>query len=531
MQIDHSNLDEPGEAVRAEVLEEVDQPVNQDSLRKATGQGFSWLSFCLVIGKCLHFLSQLILGKILLDEDFGIFAIASSIAMFLRVFNDGGVAQVLVQRGESQFSRLSGPAFWIAMSFGLAAGLVLAGIAPLAAYIYDEQKLLPMILLFAITMPLSTPSTIFKAKLRMDLRFQTVAWISIVWFMIRYLGVVLFALLGFGVMSFVIPLPIVALFELFATYAATRIKPWRRKLKFREWNEIIGSSFWVMGTAFFRGLTRNGDYMVLGLLVSKAVLGQYFFGYQIAVQFALLMATNIQYVLYPVMSRLATDPARQAKAIVRTIRLMILVAAPFSMIVAATIKTIELLVWQEKWALAVPLMQIFAVAAPIRLLPEIVHTVITSRGQFRKSALLVLTEGLLLMLSAWLAVELFGINLTQIALFVASTQVAFSILLTLVILRGYGIRLREVLGAFLPTWIASAAVAAVTIVISRWYFTGVPLFAQLLLEIGLFSLLFCVLARSLFANQLDELASVVPRPLEGLVRRVFFLKRTSMAQN
>ena len=527
MQSNPSDFDEPGEAAPIDGPEAVEISVNQPSLGKTAGQGFSWLTLSTVVGKILNFLTQLVLGAILLDEEFGIYAIAASVANFLRVLNDGGVAQILVQRGENQFSRLSGPAFWIAMCFSLVTGSLLAGIAPLAAYIYNEPKLLPMILLIAVTIPLSAPTTIFKAKLRMDLRFQTMAWISVAWFLIRHLGTILFALLGYGVMSFILSIPIVCLFELFATFMATRIFPWRTKLQFRLWAEILGSSFWVMAGAFFRGLARNCDYLVLGLLVSKATLGQYFFGYQLTVQIALLMATNIQYVLFPVMSRLANEPARQAKAIVRTIRLMVLVAAPLSLIVATTIESIEAIFWQEKWAMAVPLMKIFAIAAPIRLLPEIVHAAMTSRGQFGKSALLVLAEGALLMFSAWLAVALFGSNLTQIALLIAASQVAFSIILTLVILRGYGVQPTNVLGAFLPIWSTSIAVAATTIAVSELYLADTSLTVRLLLEIGLFSLQFLVLVRCFFAGQLDELASVIPRPLEGVVRRVFFLNQST----
>jgi hypothetical protein len=195
--------------------------------------------------------------------------------------------------------------------------------------------------------------------------------------------------------------------------------------------------------------------------------------------------------------------------------------------IAATIESIEALCWQEKWAMAIPLMQIFSIVAPIRLIPEIIHAAMFSRGQFGKSAVLLLAEGALLMFSAWLAVELFGSNLTQVALLIAFFQVAFSITLIVAILRGYGVQPVDVLAALLPVWVTSAAVAAMTVALSASFLTDVPLLVRLLLEIGLFSLLFLVLVRTLFSNQLDELASVVPRPLEGVVRRAFFLNRAS----
>ena len=520
-----SEFDEPSEFVAAEGSESALPLGKQQSLGKAAGHGFSWFSISIIVGKVLNFLTQLVLGAILLDEEFGIFAIASSIAVFLRVFNDGGVAHVLVQRGKSQFDRLAGPAFWISMCFSLATGLLMAAITPLAVHLYGNSQLAPLMYLLAVTIPLSCPATILKAKLRVELRFQTIAWISVSWFLIRQSGTIILALLGYGAMSFVIPLPFVTLLELVAVSVITRITPWKGKIRVSQWPEILGSSFWVAFAAFLRGLSSNGDYIVLGLLVPTAILGQYFFGYQLTVQFAVLMAANIQYVLFPVMSHLASEPARQARAIVRTIRLMTLVAAPFSLIVAATISSIEALAWQEKWAAAVPLMQIFSVAAPLRLISEIVHAAIMSRGQFRRSAKLRLFEALLLMFSAWFAVRLFGANLTQIALLIAASQATFSVVLTLVVLRGYGIRPADVWRAFLPAWITATAVAALTVAVSGWYLNALPQLVRLLLETCLFSGGFLLLARMLFSKQLEELASVVPGSLKGLVRRVFLLKQ------
>jgi hypothetical protein len=132
-----------------------------------------------------------------------------------------------------------------------------------------------------------------------------------------------------------------------------------------------------------------------------------------------------------------------------------------------------------------------------------------------------------LVFSAWLAAKLFGSNLTLIALVIAASQVAFSIVMTLSVLRGYRVRPADVWRAFLPAWVTSTAIAALTIAVSTRYMADSPPMVRLLLEACLFSGVFLLLARILFSKQLEELASVVPGSLAGLVRRVFLLKQVA----
>lgn len=499
------------------------ETVGQESLGKAAGRGFTWLSLCLVVGKLLSFLTQIVLGRLLLDEDFGVFAIATSIANFLRVFNDGGVAQVLIQRGAAQFEKLTPPAFWIGICFSSVTGVLLAIASPWIATIYGDSRLMPLLWVFALTVVLSAPATLFKAKLRIDLRFKTLAWIGTAWFAFRYLGTILLAYLGYGAMSFVLPLPFVSIFECLATYAATRIIPWEGGWQLSLWPSILGNSLWVMLAAFARGLARNGDYLVLGLLVLPGLVGQYFFGYQLTAQFAILMASNVQFVLFPVLSRLASDPDRQARAIVKTIRLMMLVSGPVCLLVAVNIEALEAVLWDKKWAMAVPLMQIFSIVAPIRLVPDIVHAAITSRGEFRRSAVLFLLEGVVLMLSVWLAVGISGADITDIALIVAASQTLFSLGLTIVVLSNFGISATPIVSALLPAWLCSMAAALLAARIGYVVATNDQYFVLIAINSVIFFTTFMLFMRLFFARHLAELAGVIPHPWDTFLRRSLLL--------
>ncbi|QEG34700.1 oligosaccharide flippase family protein [Bythopirellula goksoeyrii] len=496
---------------------------SQKALGKTAGSGFTWLSLTLAVGKLLSFVTQIVLGRLLLDEDFGVFAIATSIANFLRILNDGGVAQVLIQRGPALFEKWTAPAFWIGICFSLFTGIFLAAASPWIAALYGDSQLVPLLWVFALTIVISAPTTLFKAKLRIELRFRTLAWVGTVWFFLRYLGVIYLAYRGYGAMSFVLPLPLASLFECVAFYILTRMTPWKGGWQLHLWPSILGNSTWAMLSAFARGLARNGDYIVLGLLVSPSLVGQYFFGYQLTAQFAILMASNVQFVLFPVLSHLATDPGRQSRAIIKTIRVMMLVSCPICLLVAINIEVLEAVLWDKKWSMAVPLMQIFSIVAPIRLIPDIVHAAITSRGEFRRSANLFLLEGAFLMLSVWLAASITGANITGIALIVATLQTGFSLALTMIVLSNFKISISLIVKALMPAWLCSMGAALITVKIGNAITTDGQYFVLLAANTAIFCALFLLFMRLFFSRRLAELAGIIPPPWDSFLLRSLFL--------
>ena len=497
------------------------------SLGRAVGHGFSWLSFSLFAGRAFGVVAQLILGRLLSDEDFGEFAIVVSVASLVRVFLDGGVPQVLIQRGDSEFRRLAGPGFWLSALFGFTAGCGLAAASPLLARFYDDPHLTPLLLIVAASLPLGAPSAMMRAALRVDLRFKALALIALGWFAVRHFGSVGLALVGFGAMSLVLPLLFNVLFEWAAAYWATRMKPWRAPLGIAEWPGLLRDSVWVVTAACCRGLTRTGDYLVLGAMTPKSVVGKYYFGYLITTQIVEMLAANLQQVMFPVMSRLTAEPQRQSRAILRTTRMLVLVAAPVSLALAIGIEPmitfLDSWLWKGKWSAAIPLMQILAVAAPVRMFSDVVNAALASRGRFRASAGLTLVEGLWLMASAFLSVVLFGENLAGIAAVIAISQVLFSILANMLMLRGFGIAGKEFLAAVLPAWLIAVGSAAVATLASAAAGLTRESLTSLAISAPVFVVAFAALARRVLRTDLEDLIRVMPAALGGLTRRALML--------
>ncbi len=501
------------------------QRAEKISLGKTAGKGFSWITFSLVLGKVLIFIAQIVLGWILTEEDFGVLAIVASFIAFIRIFQDGGLSQVLVQRGSARFQDLQGIGFWLVATVSIVAGIVMALLAPGISWIYGDERLTPLLWVLASTLPLGAPATFMRARLQIDLQFRVISMIVAIRFLIRSVGMIVLALLGFGTMSFVLPLVFVAIYDNLATYKYTRAKPWSATIAWGEWRSLVADSSWVVATAVFRGLARNGDYLVLGLLIPTNLVGLYFFGYQLTIQFTWLIALNLRHVFFPILSQLADQPARQAAAISRTLRMLMLVMAPTNMLFAVTIAPLEELIWHQKWAAAVPLMQIFAVVSPILIFSDIVSAALASRGQYRLGGLLVFLEGAWLLFSAWLAVMIAGTeNITLIASWIFALQVAFLLTESALILNTFTIRPPAFFRSFLPQWSTALGAAGITAVIGRTLPAGMLPVAQVVVLAILYLVSFSLLAVWLLRSDLKELANVAPGPLGKVLSKVFFLR-------
>ena len=233
-------------------------------------------------------------------------------------------------------------------------------------------------------------------------------------------------------------------------------------------------------------------------------MGIYFFSYLMTSQFIEVLAMNLNQVMFPVMSLVSDQPERQSRALERTLRMLVLVAAPTSLVLAATIRPLEVVLWNEKWAAAVPLMQVFAVTAPLRMFSDVMLAALSGRGQFRGGALLTLAEGLWSMVLSWVIVTVVGCepsDLTFVATLIAVSHVSFSVVSSLLISRTFAISPGSFLAAILPAWLASLAAAAAAAGTAAMLVESFGPLVTFLTGVVVFGVAFTVIARDVLAQR------------------------------
>lgn len=512
------------------------KPARQKSeaLGGKVGRGMSWMASATLIVKILSFASTIVLGRLLSEDDYGVYGMAMGLSAFAQVLRDGGMRRILIQKQAHRYAGLSGPMYWFSGSFNMAAGVLLGAAAFPLAWLYDEPELAGVLLATAVSIPLTTAMGVYRAKMAVDLQFRQLAAMNTYGAVVRYASMILFAMLGFGALSFTLPLVAMSIFEGAYGYWATRDSPWRRSPRFRLWPALWSKAKWIVLGTLAMATLRQGDYFVFGLLkarqwLSTGAVGQYVFAFQIAVQINVLVAVNLQAVLFPALTKLVHEPMRYVQAVLRATRVMMLVGSVFGLGLACVMSPLESLLWDGKWAESVGAVMWMAAFFPMRLLTSVLNSAQMSRGRFKEWFWLTLLQGVGMMGAAAIAGLLFN-HAEQLSLIIG---LYFLVGVTPTCLWGMarcGVPWKQSLLAVTPAWLVVCAAGGLTLIlahlvepISMGHVRWVDLSFEVMLRGVTFSVLAVIGLRVFARRSLAETVEVAPARTRRMVRKILRL--------
>ena len=509
-----------------EPLQELPPPEprpRERALGRTAAHGAAWTMLQTIVRKGIGYVALIPLGYFLTKDEWGIYATSVAFAGFVMLTRQGGVRELLAQRGAKEYETLIGPVFWLALAFNILTAVLLAAAAPFAVWFYQDERMLVLVLIPAVTVILNTPALVLRTKLRIDLKFSLFSRLAMFSSIIQWSLAVALAWLGFGPKSLVLPFPIVALFEWIVLGVLTRERLLRRRPEPRRWPGIFSQTKWlIFGTLAMLTLNR-GAYLVLGKVADTVVLGTYYFGYMLVAQTAMLLADNLQTVFVPTLARLNDEPERQRAAVIRALRSITIFGSFISLGLGVVIVPLEQVVWHGKYADAVVAAQLLALTFPTRLTNGLVTSSLNARGMFKAWSLLTLAQGFGLMVTAYFAGS-WGADATRIAAWIASYIGVSGIIVLLVGFGMQGIRASSALGALLPAWGLALACAGGCELLRRGPLDGVRPIVQVVLLGGLFTGSYMLLIRTLMTRRCVELLVAMPGPAQRLGQRALFLK-------
>ncbi len=532
----------------------------QEALGKKVSKGVSWMVLSTFVIKSLSFAATFVLGILLNDSDYAVYGIAMGIAAFAQVLRDGGLRQILIQKQAHRYHKLSGSVFWLSAAFNGSAGLLLALASWPLSWMYGEPLLAPVLLATATSIVISTPLGIYRARMAVDLNYRRLAEARTISSAVRYIAMIAFAAAGLGPLAFTLPLVLCAIFEGLFGYAITRDMPWMRPPRFRLWPALWSKSKWLILGTFAMSTLRQGDYLVLGWLkiagvVSMSAVGYYVFAYQIAVQINVLVVGNLHAVLFPALSKLADEPERHRRAVLRAVRVMMLFGSAFGLALACAFTPLQTILWGGKWTPAIAAVLWMAAFFPLRLLTGVLNSAQLSKGRYREWFWLTLIQGMGMMAAAALAGTLSNpiigktlldrlhttlrlpfdfpdlpTNPSGIISLVVGMYFAIGVAPTVIWgLHRLGVPAKDTIRAVLPTWLVACAAASVTFVLVKQ--VQVPTVnierldaaIDLAIRMVLFGSLYLLGLRVFLTKSLAETIDVLPKRFSKRINRVLRL--------
>lgn len=488
------------------------------------------------LGKVLVAATLVLLGTLLTQADFGLYSLAVGVMMFVQTFANGGVREVLVQRGR-EWSTLAGPVFWLCLTINIVVGVAagIAGEVVARGYVArgvldDPARLTGLLWVAAATVPLSTFPSVLTARLSIDLRFRSVAWLQACSVTVRYAGQIGMALSGFGVMSLVWPTLASTVLEGVVGWALTRQQVWRARPNVRIWPSLLRQSTWMVLGQVCNGVANYGYLVIAGWWIPQAQMGVYWWALQLVMQVETTITYNLMQVVFPVLARFQDDRPRQAAAALRVGRAAQFVITLMALGLAVTFPALEVICWGGKWSAAAWPLAILAVFYPVRgLFAGVGMPVLQAAGRFREVFVSWAILAVATLAAARLCADMDGTP-TALAWGVGASSAVVCLFISYRALRLVGAGRGAVVSTSLQIPILGAVLAAGAWALDAWVVApmlagaGRPLAAaRFLIDGTVFTLLYVGAIRILAPRYLMDVLAIVPGPLRRPAYRVLHL--------
>jgi len=349
-------------------------------LGHATTRGFALMSGQVLAVKAINLIGQVILAWILDRRDYGFVALAYSVSAFIALIQRSGVREMLVQRGR-HFAVWATPAFWFSLALGALCALLMVAMAPLAAAFYRDSRVAPLLLVLSLAVLLDSLNAVPESKLQIDLRFGLLAVTNLLTGAVAMASSILFAALGFGAFSFILPLLIANIIRLCIYWPVVR-PPIRRAPAVHRWKYFIRASGLLAGASLLTTVTWQGDYIILGRLYPKEVVGLYFWAFNLSIQALYFSADAVAGVLFPSLTKLREEPQRQREAFERAARAIALLGIPACFLQMVLARPGVLLFFDAKWHPGIPLVQILSVGMAAQVVGIPALSALKAQGRF-----------------------------------------------------------------------------------------------------------------------------------------------------
>jgi O-antigen/teichoic acid export membrane protein len=335
--------------------------------------------------KVIVYITQILVLYLVDPGDIGVVTLAGTITSFILLIGQSGVIDVLIHR--RAFKQWAVPGFWLALSLGLLSCLLIGISAPIAARIFtrdpDFQKQLFWLLVLSVPTPLPYAlSVVPRAQLSRQLRFRALSGFNVVDVLLQNLFTLLFAWLGFGPYSFVLPITVGGLILTAALWWWVR-PPWAPRFGLRRWRFLIGDSSRLLASEFGRMLLDQSDYISLGLFhVAPGLVGIYANGFKFSLQAIRLLMVNMTTILFPAFTKLNNQPQRQYDGFFKAQRILAAVGVSGCLLQAAVADSFAHLCFPAKWYPSIIVMQILSLGMATRMISGGATALMKSQGRF-----------------------------------------------------------------------------------------------------------------------------------------------------
>lgn len=330
--------------------------------------------------------TQIVLGWLLSAQDFGLAATATAVGAFAWTIVGLGMDEVLQQRG-SRMQALQKTVLVVCLAEGLLAFAVLAAAAPFIGGAFDSFEVTKLVWITSLSLPLAALLVIPTARLQAAFDFKWITGLNTALLVLGQGLTVLLAWAGFGAYSMFIPAPAVLVARALFSWRRAKPKvdgPFRPRLVL----PLLSRGSMALATRIISTFIAQGSYLVLGLMATSSAVGLYFFAFRFAAMPIQVIAESLHSVLFPALTTMRNDPARQRDATLHVAALLSYLITPFCWLQIVAAAPAMHIVFDNKWDDSILLLQILCIGLPAEAISTVARAGLNAQGAFKRALIL-----------------------------------------------------------------------------------------------------------------------------------------------
>lgn len=280
-----------------------------ENIDKKVNNAFKWSTITEIIARILQPVTNMILARILIPEDFGVLTTILMVIAFAEVFVESGFQKFLIQyefKDDTEEATYLSVAFWYNLLFSLFIWLIIFLFRNGIAEFVGNGELGVGLAVTSAVIPLYGIIGIQNCRLRKNLNFKKLFWVRIVAALVPVFVTIPCALLGFGYWALIIGNIAGAVIRSVMLYLADRflpllnfdIKVLLHMLRFGVWTLLDGLAVW---------LTLWVDTFIISRNLSDYHLGIYKNSITTITEFIAIVTSAVTPVLFASLSRVQND--------------------------------------------------------------------------------------------------------------------------------------------------------------------------------------------------------------------------------
>jgi len=428
------------------------------SLASRSTRGALFLGFSTFANIVIGFFGGILLARLLQPNDFGTFALATTLFAFADVRVKLQLEQKFLRDQDNRPAHLN---TFFTVSLGLSL-ISFFGLLIVAAIIVALSRIdLAICILVLAALGLTDPLTsVIRLSIEKQVAFRAVSAIQTLAAVVQFGTTLLGALIGLGLWSLLIGTMVGGLINL---GMFLRVAPRRPQLQF---DRALAHEFIAYGIKYGSAYAISAivltqfDNFIIGLFSGTFILGFYDRAYRTSLWPTLLVSSALGRISLPTYAQLQDDPARLGKAFSMVLWTVLTLTTPLALVLLVTAPDLVVTLYGAKWLPSVPILQVLAAFSMFRpLWDDMVSILVATRRPGQMARLVFIQACILIVLAVpltwvWGAVGTatsvgvaflisagfllyFGKTVLRVDLMQNAIKPLFNSMITLIILMGF----------------------------------------------------------------------------------------------